>query len=121
MFTKQVRVVRIEQTALACPTQFKGVLEDGRLIYFSYRGGELHLGIGRTEADVLKDMRFLVQLGSEYDGALEYEELKRVFAGQIVFPYGCNYAWDEHTRATQRDRDRQQIGVGEELHEQRVG
>lgn len=40
------RVVALKKTCIACPSQWEGVLEDGRVIYARYRWGELSVGVG---------------------------------------------------------------------------
>jgi hypothetical protein len=39
-------VIRITKTCQAAPTQWEGILSDGRVFYVRYRHGRLSLGIG---------------------------------------------------------------------------
>jgi hypothetical protein len=43
---RRLKVVALKKTSLACPSQWEGVLEDGRVIYVRYRWGELSVGVG---------------------------------------------------------------------------
>jgi hypothetical protein len=40
------KVVALRKTCLACPSQWEGLLEDGRTVYAHYRGGALGVGVG---------------------------------------------------------------------------
>ncbi len=42
-----VKVVELAHTCLACPSQFEGVLDDGRIMFVHYRHGLLTVGAGR--------------------------------------------------------------------------
>lgn len=46
-------VIELRQTCLACPEQWEGTLDDGRVVYVRYRHGRLTLGLGATLHDAV--------------------------------------------------------------------
>ncbi len=68
-------------TCAACPTQYEGILRDGRCFYFRYRHGTARLGYGRTDDDALGDAMESdgLVVGEYLDGSMGEPEFKRVF------------------------------------------
>lgn len=41
-----LHIASLKRTCIACPSQWEGVLEDGRPIYIRFRWGELSVRLG---------------------------------------------------------------------------
>lgn len=84
-------VVAMKQTCNACPSQWEGELEDGRMLYVRYRGGELSAGVGVDIGAAVKNGRaeetlFFEHVGDGFDGSMTFEELKGHLQGLLEFP-----------------------------------
>lgn len=69
-------------TCPACPTQYDGILRDGRCFYFRYRSGRAELGVGRSVADAVADSErapSLVLDPDSLDGELSRREYQEAF------------------------------------------
>lgn len=74
-----VKVVKLELTCIACPTQFSGRTEDDKDVYVRYRWGQLRIDLdGKT---ILTE-----DLGDGLDGFLPYEKLIESTVGMIEWP-----------------------------------
>lgn len=78
-------VEEIIQTCSACPSQWEGNLKDGRMFYARYRWGRLTIELSKAPTtDVFKamcedaDLIYNKNLGDEYDGVLDTNELKGI-------------------------------------------
>jgi hypothetical protein len=76
-----IKVKSIALTCTACPSQFEGLTEDNRKLYFRYRFGRLTVEIGAkddmSEFAALRGERiYSISIGDEYDGYMDLEELK---------------------------------------------
>jgi hypothetical protein len=81
----------IEQTCAACPAQWEGLTDDDRIVYIRFRWGILSVRIGspgdKSEFAGMRGKEILhKQLGDEYLGFLEYEDLVKATSGIIQFP-----------------------------------
>jgi hypothetical protein len=84
-------VVAMKQTCSACPSQWEGEFEDGRVLYARYRGGGLSVGVGADIGAAVKNSHseetlFFEHLGDGLDGAMAFEELKGHLRGLLEFP-----------------------------------
>jgi hypothetical protein len=84
------RIVDLERTTWACPTQWEGKLEDGRTLYARCRHGELSVGVGadRDEAidnGISKDAFYFDYVE---DGPMSFEALRAHLYGLLEFPAG---------------------------------
>ena len=76
-----MKVNNIVQTCYACPSQWEGNLEDGRMFYVRYRWGGLtiELSNGPTDniSELFNDGKLIHSetLGDGFDGVLEEEVL----------------------------------------------
>jgi hypothetical protein len=72
----------IKQTCSACPSQWEGLLEDGRPIYMRYRWGALTIHVGPTGGTIRdalgRDPYFDQQVGDSLDGSIELTEVCRL-------------------------------------------
>ncbi len=86
-------IQRFYQTCQACPSQWEGWLEDGRMIYVRCRWGGLAVSISnKTTKDVMdaigKDAEYIFneQIADEYDGIMDTNELIGHIGHLIKFP-----------------------------------
>jgi hypothetical protein len=94
--TGPVRVVALEQTCMACPSQWEGRTDDDRPVYVRYRHGILRVSLGPVGGEIddaveaSQDGRSLViaRLGGQYDGEMDLDELRRHTAGVLAWPPG---------------------------------
>lgn len=103
-------VVAMKQTCNACPSQWEGELEDGRMLYVRYRGGELSAGVGEDIGAAVKNGRseealFFEHVGDGFDGSMTFEELKGHLQGLLEFPENLEVEGE-------RDWGAKKIGVG---------
>lgn len=87
----QPRVVALKKTCTACPSQWEGTLEDGRVIYARYRHGELSVGIGNDIDEAVHngwtdDALYGDYVGDGFDGFMDFEELRVHLHGLLEFP-----------------------------------
>lgn len=83
-----MKVKTIAKTCSACPSQWEGHLEDGRMFYARYRWGRLTVAVSDEPTDdvfvaVDGELAVDVMLGDPYDGSLGYADLhsQMVLAG----------------------------------------
>jgi hypothetical protein len=78
----EMNISDIQQTCLACPSQWEGHLADGCPIYIRYRWGELSVRVGPTGGtidDALDSAPvFERQIGDHLDGSIELDEVCRL-------------------------------------------
>jgi hypothetical protein len=74
-----LRCVELRQTGDACPSQWEGVLDDGRAVYIRYRFGLLAVGVGAALDDAVlmcMDAPLLdLAISDHYDGVMTTEEM----------------------------------------------
>ena len=92
-------VTSLKKTCTACPSQWEGELEDGRMLYVRYRWGELSAGVGEDIGAAVKNGRsealYFEHVGDGLDGWMTFEELKGHLQGLLEFPSGLE-AETEH-------------------------
>ena len=74
------KIIELTQTCGACPSQWEGKLEDGRMIYIRYRYGGLEVSISYYPTDDVSDAVngesiFQKYIGGAYDGVLDNEKM----------------------------------------------
>jgi hypothetical protein len=82
-------ITELKCTCSSCPTQWEGWTDDRRQIYVRYRHGYLSIRVGKPDdaeefAAVRGKKIFGKQLGGEFDGILEPEELLAATDGVIT-------------------------------------
>lgn len=85
------RVLALKKTSPACPSQWEGVLEDGRVVYARYRHGKLSVGLGDDIHEAVRNGRsdealYADHLGDGLDGFMDFEELRTHLYGLLEFP-----------------------------------
>lgn len=75
-----MKVVSLKQTCSACPTQYEGKLDDGRMIYVRYRWGYLSIRVSPAPTNNVMDAVegeevFGKGMGGDYDGFTLYKEI----------------------------------------------
>lgn len=85
------KVVALKKTCTACPSQWEGTLEDGRLIYARYRHGALSVGIGEDIDQAVHngwtdDALYVDYVGDGFDGYMDFAELRAHLYGLLEFP-----------------------------------
>lgn len=78
-------VASISQTCKA-PSQWEGLLDDGRHIYVRYRWGVLTVGVGDTFREAATTVVHEDELGDPLDGCLLEVVMKRELDGVVSFP-----------------------------------
>jgi hypothetical protein len=79
-----MKVDKITQTCWACPSQWEGNLDDGRMFYARYRWGGLSITLSRNPTESISvlfndgDMIYDESLGDGLDGFLEQEKLVEI-------------------------------------------
>lgn len=69
------RFQSLTKTCDACPSQWEGILKDGRHIYIRYRWGNLGIGIGATALAAIGNYEYGIDVGDEFDGSMTTEEM----------------------------------------------
>ena len=84
------KVVDLERTTWACPTQWEGTLEDGRVLYARCRHGQLSVGIGDgIDAAVANGMsKDAFYFDHVEDGPMDFAELRAHLHGLLELPAG---------------------------------
>jgi hypothetical protein len=82
------KVATLRQTTWACPTQWEGTLEDGRILYARCRRGELSVGVGEDIDSAVRNSMGDDALYFEHvaDEPLSLEELRAHLYGLLEFP-----------------------------------
>lgn len=75
----RVVVKRLWMTCEACPTQYEGETLTGQDVYIRYRWGTLRLDL--DEVTVYEQ-----EIGDEFHGALDYDEMRTALHGVAVLP-----------------------------------
>jgi hypothetical protein len=78
---KILKLTELNQTCSACPSQWEGKVEDGKMIYVRYRWGNLEICISSKPTDdvmdaVMENYLLYETIGGEFDGSMTFEELK---------------------------------------------
>jgi hypothetical protein len=84
-------VISLKKTCPACPSQWEGKLDDGRVVYARYRWGGLSVGVGEELEDAVDNgmsegALFSENVGDGLDGFMSFEELRAQLSGLLEFP-----------------------------------
>jgi hypothetical protein len=80
------RVVMLEKTCDAMPSQWEGQTADGGWVYVRYRHGWLSIGFGSTLDDAVGDDTIGIPLDYGGGGELTYDELRAATQDQVAWP-----------------------------------
>lgn len=84
---EMIRVLRLERTCLAVPSQWEGGTANAERVYIRYRWGTLRV-------DVEGETVYEETVGDDLDGYMEYEDLKGQLAGIMALPEQESYGED---------------------------
>ena len=84
------KVDSLYRTCIACPSQWEGNLEDGRIFYIRYRWGYFSASVSKAPSeevsDALDGIEILgIQYGDEYDGHMDEETMINLLKGHFDF------------------------------------
>lgn len=79
-----IRILSIKCTCKACPSQWEGYDENGKLVYIRYRWGFLDISYWNESRQI-----YGKQIGDPLDGTLSYEQLKKYTEQRIQWPEEC--------------------------------
>ena len=65
----------VYRTFWACPSQWKGELEDGRAIYIRFRFGKLQVGFGNDISEAITNTRVVYTSDDSWNGFMADEEM----------------------------------------------
>lgn len=87
------KIKKLERTCFACPSQWEGELEDGRMIYIRYRYGYLYVKISEGTTNNISDtvkgeQIFQKCIGGNYDGVMDDEEMLSILKNVIECDVG---------------------------------
>ena len=96
-----LKVVKLIQTCYACPSQWEGTLDDGRMIYIRFRWGNLTISVSPTPTTDVYDavggeVIYSKRTSDGLDGVMDYEEFKSLTKGLLNLPAQCEGggSWD---------------------------
>lgn len=80
----------LKKTCIACPSQWEGTLEDGKVVYARYRHGTLSVGVGHDIDEAIRNgmsdhALYAGFVGDGLDGFMGFEELKTHLHGLLEF------------------------------------
>lgn len=89
----EYKIKKLERTCFACPSQWEGELEDGRMIYIRYRYGCLYVKISENYTNDISDAvrnKIIYQkyIGGDYDGVMDNEEMLSILKDVIECDVG---------------------------------
>lgn len=73
-------LIEMSNTCYACPSQWEGKLNDGRLVYVRYRYGGLSIRVANIASDDIADAvrgneLFYEEIGADLDGTLHAKDM----------------------------------------------
>jgi len=72
-----MNIIKLIETCSACPTQYEGLTDNGKIVYIRYRWGCLTVGVGETLKEALVNTILYKHIGDEFDGFISLENLKK--------------------------------------------
>lgn len=86
---EKIRVVALEQTCISCPSQWDGITDDNRKVYYRYRWGCLKVTVGAVNdmsefAGVCGRKIFYAELSDGFDGTLSTANMLIITKGKII-------------------------------------
>jgi len=89
----KLEIKNIRKTCSACPTQWEGYLDDGRMFYIRYRYGRLAFRISETPTDNVYDAvsgeaLYMEQIGDDLDGFISLSRVKEALKEKDIILCG---------------------------------
>lgn len=86
-----IKVVTVNRTCLACPSQWEGSTDEGEFVYARYRGGHMRVDVAPTDLEWSQQghTNFTVyseDFGEWLDGYITFEELKEHTKDVLEWP-----------------------------------
>ena len=69
------RFLELRQTCIACPSQWEGILQNGKHVYIRYRWGILQFGIGGNGDTAAANTGSPLRIGGNLDGELSTQDM----------------------------------------------
>lgn len=66
---------KVWRTCEAFPSQWEGMLDNGKSIYIKYRHGKLKVGLGKTLSKAILNAKVIYESKNELDGFMTNEEM----------------------------------------------
>lgn len=86
-----IRIVALEQTCIACPSQWEGESAEGAAVYIRYRHGHLSVRVGPSIDEAIdRGGVFDWESDDEMDGWMDEDELRSHLPGWITLAGGRN-------------------------------
>ena len=98
-----ITVAKVMKTCDACPSQWEGTTDAGKVVYVRYRWGYLSISIGDTMTQAIRregpeNSVFEKEIGNGLDGFITYDELMEHTRGVISWPeFEEVYRYDLHS------------------------
>lgn len=83
-----ISVVKVRQTCSACPSQWDGETDDGKMVYVRFRWGHLAVTVGKDIWGETPDGVRVVDLyhGDGLAGFMDYMELRELTKDVVTWP-----------------------------------
>ena len=86
-----IKVISLQSTCYASPSQWEGHLDSGKMIYMRYRWGHLTITVSKSPTTNVMDAIsgievFSKQLGDNFDGYITIETVKEHTKNLIEYP-----------------------------------
>jgi hypothetical protein len=85
-----IKIISAQCISVACPSTFTGTTAAGQTVYARYRCGHLSVRIDDAHeprhGEAAGRSILEVTLGGEYDGSLDYADLRQHTAGVVEWP-----------------------------------
>jgi len=70
-----MKIKSLTQTCFCCPSQWEGLLDDGRSIYIRYRYGKLFVGIGNTKDEAVRSSELVQTITDKFSSFMTTEKM----------------------------------------------
>jgi hypothetical protein len=75
----KMKVIALKKTSVACPSQWEGKFDNGKIIYIRYRWGCFKISIGDSLYDAVSNSPMYEEfIGDQYDGHMENKDLIKI-------------------------------------------
>jgi hypothetical protein len=82
---KRRKLISLTQTCAMCPSQWEGILDNGKHVYVRYRWGQITLRVGKNLDAAIDSRHYLFkQIGEDFDGILSSREMLKVLNLEVI-------------------------------------